>query len=629
MWRPVSRRRRSAVTAVALRTRRGPEAGEQRSSDKGFASACYAPTTSMYFDQFGQVRACCQNTGTLLGTVTEQSIREIWESADTRRMRAALARDDYSEGCGFCGWQVEQGDEGIVFARIFDEHPALEEHPRWPVQMEFSMTNSCNLQCVMCNGDWSSSIRAHREHRAPLPEVYGERFFDELAEFLPHLRKVNFLGGEPFLGKEPLRVMGMLAELESPPTVAVTTNGTQWSPRIEAICERLPISFVLSLDGITKETYESIRVGSDFDAVMTNLERFRGYAQRHGTMVSLAHCLMRANWREFSRFLHFAESEGLRVGMNEVLFPAELSLFQLPADQLRAVVDEMERDDGGIAAGLDRLRPVWDGQLDALRHRLAALDAGAHGFVSPWADGGPGDAETWEQQAVRVLSEWTGDGPPERLDLDDLAGSPALTGSLGHLFVRLDLTAASTVDDLLDRLTGRFASDPTVERRYTDMVDDIVISDAAGEDPVAFRVSWNTVDSRTTMLVAVRNPPPPPVLPDDPDAVMAQWCGEDRMVVLRCDPEERIVAADGAVDEVLGVDVPVVGRSTASLFTELTERHGAPTITAGPSALAADTCAEFGDGAAALSLRVMVERDDAGSRVILGRRTPGRGEPAT
>jgi len=194
---------------------------EQKIAGKPFASACYAPTVSMYFDQFGNVRACCQNTGALMGNVTEQSIRQIWQSASTAKMRAALKVGDFSEGCGFCEWQVDQGDEEIVFARVFDDLAVTREDPIWPVQMEFSMTNSCNLQCEMCNGDWSSSIRAHREQRPPLPVVYHDSFFEELAEFLPHLHKANFLGGEPFLGKEPLRVMTMLAALPKPPEVAL------------------------------------------------------------------------------------------------------------------------------------------------------------------------------------------------------------------------------------------------------------------------------------------------------------------------------------------------------------------------------------------------------------------------
>ncbi|MBS1838731.1 MAG: SPASM domain-containing protein, partial [Actinobacteria bacterium] len=156
----------------------------------------------MYFDQFGRVRACCQNSDGLLGDVTRQSVREIWESAQAGRLREALAVRDLSVGCGFCAWQAEEVGYS-EFARGFDDLDPASIAPRWPLRMEFSMTNSCNLQCVMCNGDLSSSIRAHREHRAPLPEVYGERFFEELAEFLPHLVEARFLGGEPFLGREP------------------------------------------------------------------------------------------------------------------------------------------------------------------------------------------------------------------------------------------------------------------------------------------------------------------------------------------------------------------------------------------------------------------------------------------
>jgi len=598
------------TTQVRLR-RRDAEPAAPR---EPVPTACYAPAASMYFDQFGQVRACCQNTGTLMGKVTEQSIREIWESASTRRLRAALARDDYSEGCGFCGWQVEQGDEAIVFARIFDEHPVTEEHPEWPVQMEFSMTNSCNLQCVMCNGDWSSSIRAHREHRPPLPEVYGEAFFAELADFLPHLRKVNFLGGEPFLGKEPLRVMGMLAELEHPPTVAVTTNGTQWSARIESICERLPISFVVSLDGITKATYEAVRVGSDFDVVMTNLRRFQRYAEQHRTMVSLAHCLMRPNWHEFSRFLGFAEAEGLHVGMNEVLFPAELSLFQLPSEELRQVVATMEQDP--LADSLDRLRPVWDGQLEALRHRLEALDAGEHGFVRPWGDGEDSSEETWEEQAERVLSEWTGDGPPARLVLD--GGAATLHGEPERFLRGLGLLGVDSPDAVLDRCLAHFGGRGVTERRYTDMVDDVVIRDPETRDehPVEFRVSWNRVGDRTEILVAVRNPPPP-TLPEDPLAEMAAWCGADRVVVLETTADDAVTAALGPVEVLLGVAPPYADRTTADLFGVLTDRHGAPEVGPGPSGFAGDSVVRFGSDPA-LAIRVMVDRRDDGATMLLG-----------
>ena len=90
--RLVARRARSLASSVL--GRRPPTPAASPSLRKPFESACYAPTVSMYFDQFGNVRACCQNTETLMGNVTRQSIRQIWESDSTRSRpwRSAVAR---------------------------------------------------------------------------------------------------------------------------------------------------------------------------------------------------------------------------------------------------------------------------------------------------------------------------------------------------------------------------------------------------------------------------------------------------------------------------------------------------------------------------------------------------------
>lgn len=183
----------------------------------------------------------------------------------------------------------------------------------------------------------------------------------------------------------------MIGDLERPPRVSITTNGTQWSPRIEKICDRVPMSFVVSLDGITKETYESIRVGAEFDEVMGNLHRFHAYARRHGTSISIAHCLMRPNYLEFVDLLRFVEELGLDgVGVNVVLLPADLSLFQMEPAELARVVQDLDRQDEATAHRLVRFRSVWETQLGILRSRLLTLEADLSGSgrssvpLDPW-----------------------------------------------------------------------------------------------------------------------------------------------------------------------------------------------------------------------------------------------------
>lgn len=344
---------------------------------------CSAPFSSMYLDQFGEVRACCQHTDAPLGNVRTQSLMEIWNGQAVAELRVALRANDLSRGCAFCQWQTSEGSGDTAYARNFDRLATSDPSPAWPRQLEFSISNTCNLRCEMCNGDFSSSIRSQREHRAPLPNVYPESFFDELREVLPHVSQINVLGGEPFLSHESLRVLDIAAEVNPAMTVTIATNATIWNRRVSELVERLRPNVVVSIDGITAETFESVRVGADFARVMENLDRFDEAARRHGTEVSLAHCLMRSNWWEFADFLSFAERRGFDVGINTVVTPDELSLYQLPSAELLSIVSRLERRGAGVVPHLARHRHVWEAQIAALKNRAGVETDGAASLV-PW-----------------------------------------------------------------------------------------------------------------------------------------------------------------------------------------------------------------------------------------------------
>lgn len=331
-------------------------------------SACYAPHSSIYFDQFGKARACCQNSGFSLGDVTKQSLREIWESAEANAMRSALENGDYGKGCEFCAWQEREGNSDIVFARGFDSLRPSDRRQRFPTQMEFALTNTCNLQCVMCDGNWSSAIRSQREGRPEMERFYGDAFFSQLAEFLPHLQDARFLGGEPFLGAEALRVMEMLAELPNPPRVTITTNGTIYTKRVKRLLERLNPDVVFSIDGASTATFDRIRVGAHFPKVIANLERFQ--AVLGPAKVSITHCLMVENVTEFADLLQFAEERELHVGVNVVQFPPERSLYHLPIGELAEVVQDLQACEPQLSG---QRREIWDGHLGSLTQRLTAL----------------------------------------------------------------------------------------------------------------------------------------------------------------------------------------------------------------------------------------------------------------
>ena len=331
----------------------------------------------MYLDQRGQVRACCQNDFHLLGNVTKQRLVEIWRGERAQRLRRALAAHDLDLGCDFCEWQVAKGRSDLAFARWFDEFPVTTDEPDWPQQLELAVSNTCNLQCVMCDGEWSSSIRSQREHLPPLPKPYGDEFFEDLVEFLPHLRKVKFLGGEPFLAAETLRVMDLLVDAGLRTDCHVTTNGTQWTPRVERILDRLPVGVSVSVDAATAETYESIRVGSSWATLQANLDRFQARAEARGTYLGLTFCLMVPNWHEFFDFCRSADERGLEAAVNTVRHPHHLSLYMLDAPALGEVVAGLEELDRTRGDELTDSRTVWANELERLRAQLDDRRAGA------------------------------------------------------------------------------------------------------------------------------------------------------------------------------------------------------------------------------------------------------------
>ncbi len=335
--------------------------------------ACAAPHSSLYFEPSGLVTACCANSAFELGRIrddgTSDGLRSIWNGVRTAQLGAALDNHDYSLGCDECATGVDAGDGDLVLAREFDRYWD-QLGSDYPLFMDFALSNTCNLQCQMCNGELSSAIRSQREGREPLDSPYGDRFFDELREFLPHLREASFKGGEPFLARETRRVWDLLLAQERRPRVTVTTNGTQWNDRVEHYVRELRMHVILSVDGTTAATVESIRSGAEFDRLQENIERFRAATAEAGGSLVLNYCLMPQNWHEFGDFLVAAESRSLHVHAIPVVAPRQFDLLHLSTNELTTVVGQLERQDGPIRARLIRNGDVWGEQVARLRSRL-------------------------------------------------------------------------------------------------------------------------------------------------------------------------------------------------------------------------------------------------------------------
>lgn len=457
----------------------------------------------MVFDPYGNVQGCCANALYPLGNVQDASLREIWDGERAAALRSALARGDLSFGCGVCRHRIDYASGDLpsdIYTQFAPAAAAL--GGSWPALLSFSLHNTCNLACVMCGGDASSRIRTQRDGLPGLPHRYGGAFFEQIIPFLDRCTNVDFIGGEPLLVREHGRIWDLLIERDRDVHVTITTNGTVWNEALERRLEAHDTTVFVSVDGTTRETFESIRVGASFDTVMANVEKFRTYTERRGTDLVISWSLVNRNWHEMGAMFKWAEERGLRMQVQTVLEP-EHGVQRMPTDALLHAVESLEAESEHLADELDINRDMWFREVGRLRleldHRAAdeprrvsmeppSPENAAHVVESirTWAvERQPPSPPWWmarrraaerqerrdrEQASLASLQAWSSGGPVGQIDLDrDLRVTDANLGTaLGIAPGSLHLRPGDDLGDLLDRLSSALGASMWIAEEFAD-----------------------------------------------------------------------------------------------------------------------------------------------------------------
>ena len=443
---------------------------------------CAAPATHLRFEVTGLVYACCRST-LPLGNIRTETIAQIWDGVRRHQLGAAVAAGDFSLGCQSCETEVRiEGREGSFLA-TFDAwgSPRPDDAAgRWPRRFELNLSNKCNLQCVQCDGDSSSAIRIHREGRPPLPAVYGDSFFDDLAEFVPHLDELMFGGGEPFLTPECFRAWDVVAAADPTTPCTIVTNATQWNARVEGVLDALAVTPVISLDAIRPATYEAIRVGADYEAVMANTARLARYAHDAGRQAYVNVCLMPQNHAELGELLLWADGHHLAANVLVVREPAHCSLARSSPAELRAALALLESQDGELRPQLSLNLAAWDAELARLRHWVGALEpqadraesrAPSHTIMRfPCAGAGP----TSDEDARAELAAGSADGVVHSITVDDTDHISGCGPSLTEQRHRLVGQPVSALETVFGEMLGGPMIDYRVERASDDQLDAVI-----------------------------------------------------------------------------------------------------------------------------------------------------------
>lgn len=208
-----------------------------------------------------------------------------------------------------------------------------------PRRLVFELTNSCNLNCIMCG-------RNAAEFK---PTFFKYEWFDFFAPIMSEIEEVTLMGwGEPTIHPDFVKMLETLHKLGV--RKYFCTNGMRLDKLTPAIFENEVEVFAVSLDGANAQINEIIRRGCDFDKIVSSLKeivKIKKSKNLSYPYINFVFTAMKRNLHEIPAMVRLAAEIGIQevkvvylTAFDDVL--AEQILYD-SMDEVAAVFDEAEK----------------------------------------------------------------------------------------------------------------------------------------------------------------------------------------------------------------------------------------------------------------------------------------------
>jgi pyruvate-formate lyase-activating enzyme len=249
---------------------------------------CALPFTQFTVSSFNEYQLCCDNLGESKMFSDKYSILEYFNSDYINDKRTSFLNGRKPDICKAC-WDRE--DKGLTSRRIvslknvkYNEQierfkkglPLVPNHPVFKIKFG----NLCNLKCIMC-GPQSSSTWAHHKEKYnegqwPIYEnTFNEKTYDDLKQILPNVERIIISGGEPLMSDRYYDFLEWLIGHKFAKKLKITTltNASKIPEHLFQYKKAFKqLTFNISIDGIGKKD-EYIRTGTVWQKKKENIKK--------------------------------------------------------------------------------------------------------------------------------------------------------------------------------------------------------------------------------------------------------------------------------------------------------------------------------------------------------------------
>ena len=298
---------------------------------------CNAPFTNAYINNSGNVLPCCKNVFNSFGNIKNDSFENIWKSKEATSFRNKILNYELEGGCESCKYAINTGNYDGALAKIYDKFLPIQKYD-FPNEITFELSNICNLECVMCQGEFSHLIRKNREE-LPAISIVNENFvLDNLKPYLNKLKEAKFVGGEPFLIDIYYDIWNYLITNNKKCKIYILTNGTVLNNKVKKILSGGNIQLSISVDALEKDIYEKIRINAEFEKMHQNLLFFLSYNNKNKNTLNINYCLMNNNWKQLPLILDFCQQHFCSINILSVEQPENKSIRYLKPENIEKII---------------------------------------------------------------------------------------------------------------------------------------------------------------------------------------------------------------------------------------------------------------------------------------------------
>jgi radical SAM protein with 4Fe4S-binding SPASM domain len=164
------------------------------------------------------------------------------------------------------------------------ENPDV-EYFSFPKFMALESSRLCNLRCTMCVTHSDFIDHSHLEKYPKHFDLAKYKWIlDQMEPYREYMSIAPQFQGEPFMAPQINEMISYARRKGF--CVGFTSNATLWNEKVvDFLIDEEVNNLCVSLDGATKETYEAVRIGANFDTVVSNLNKLVERKMERGSVL--------------------------------------------------------------------------------------------------------------------------------------------------------------------------------------------------------------------------------------------------------------------------------------------------------------------------------------------------------